>query len=325
MWVGLAFVLAAGFAREYDGEDLLREPWHLALPLVASLVTSFVLYLLLRTVGCPPEGAGKRSPVHYFDGYPALLRLYWWTAPLALLYAIPVEHMMGPADAARTNLMLLGLVASWRVLLITRAVSATWNVSFGAVLFPVMLFADAVALLMMALVPLPVVSFMGGIRLTETESIISSTTSTVKTLGILTFPLWAIGTAVVSRSLGRSGLAHRHGLPAQPASARISRPLAVFSGLALAVWLVVLPITQPAQQRRRDVEAALESGQFSEAVRLVRDRDIHDFPPHWDPPPRPGYGERNPDPLAVLHVARDEGAPAWFIRAYEAKVRQAER
>ena len=44
--IGLLFVLSASFAREYDGEDLLREPWHLLLPLAASLVSSFVLFCL---------------------------------------------------------------------------------------------------------------------------------------------------------------------------------------------------------------------------------------------------------------------------------------
>jgi hypothetical protein len=47
-WVyGLILVLTAGLAREYDAEYLLAEPWHLLLPVAASLVTSFVLYLLI--------------------------------------------------------------------------------------------------------------------------------------------------------------------------------------------------------------------------------------------------------------------------------------
>jgi len=47
LWVGLLFVLSAGLAREYDGEYLAREPWHLLLPLAASLATSFVLYAIV--------------------------------------------------------------------------------------------------------------------------------------------------------------------------------------------------------------------------------------------------------------------------------------
>src|SRR5262245_33154150 len=45
-WIGLLFVLSAGFAREYDGEDLLHEPWYVVIPVGASLVTSFLLFSL---------------------------------------------------------------------------------------------------------------------------------------------------------------------------------------------------------------------------------------------------------------------------------------
>jgi len=33
LWIGFLFVLSAGLAREYDGEDLLHEPWHALIPL----------------------------------------------------------------------------------------------------------------------------------------------------------------------------------------------------------------------------------------------------------------------------------------------------
>ena len=46
LWIGFLFVLSAAFARDYDGEDLLHEPWHLLLPLVASLGSSLVLFTL---------------------------------------------------------------------------------------------------------------------------------------------------------------------------------------------------------------------------------------------------------------------------------------
>lgn len=32
IWVGGLLVLSAGLAREYDGEDLWHQPWHLLLP-----------------------------------------------------------------------------------------------------------------------------------------------------------------------------------------------------------------------------------------------------------------------------------------------------
>src|SRR5688572_9882644 len=125
-WLGLLFVFSAALAREYDGRDLLHEPWHLLLPLVASLATSFLLYLLLRVVGWF-RGAGWKP---FFAGYWSFLGLYWMTAPLALLYAIPVERFFDAADATRANLVLLGIVSLWRVLLITRVASVLWQSPF---------------------------------------------------------------------------------------------------------------------------------------------------------------------------------------------------
>jgi hypothetical protein len=59
VWLGLLFVLSAGFAREYDGQDLRHEPWHLALPLAASLVTSFVLFGLLWLASSGKVDSGR--------------------------------------------------------------------------------------------------------------------------------------------------------------------------------------------------------------------------------------------------------------------------
>lgn len=38
--IGFLFVLSAGLAREYDNHDLVHEPWHVLLPLVASAPAS---------------------------------------------------------------------------------------------------------------------------------------------------------------------------------------------------------------------------------------------------------------------------------------------
>src|SRR5437763_4576239 len=63
LWVGLLFVLSAGFAREYDGEDLLHEPWHLFIPLAASLVASLLLYGLIQMAAGGKMGAIPVGPV----------------------------------------------------------------------------------------------------------------------------------------------------------------------------------------------------------------------------------------------------------------------
>ncbi len=324
LWIGLVFVLAAGFAREYDGEDLLRDPWHLALPLVASAVTSFVLYLLLRIVSSPNRAEDPTGePRGFLDGYPALLRLYWWTAPLAFLYAIPVEQMMSPAEATRTNLAFLGVVAAWRVVLITRALAATWRASFWATLFPVMLFADGVAIVMLFIAPLPVFTLMGGVRLTESEALILETAAWMILIGVLSGPVWLIGSIVAGRKLSRRGMARRAHLPEPPGTSAVSRPLLIVCAVALLMWVPILPFTQPSQQRRRAVEEHLLAGQFEDAMRLIKEHKRGEFPAHWDPPPRPGYGESRPDAITVLAVALESHAPYWFASAYVEKLPEA--
>ena len=53
----------------------------------------------------------------------------------------------------------------------------------------VMGFADAVAMTAVAVMPKPVVSFMGGIRLTETEAAIQDATLFVICFGLLSGPV----------------------------------------------------------------------------------------------------------------------------------------
>lgn len=306
--VGLLFVLAAGLAREYDGADLVHEPWHLLLPLGASLVTSLVLYLLvqglllLRTWENP-------SPL----SYGAFLGLYWMTAPLALLYAIPVERFLSAGDATRANLWLLGLVSLWRVLLITRALSVVYQVNFFRPLFAVMLFADSVALVLLKLTPIPVISFMGGIRLSESEDVIFSTAMMVTIVGVCTWPIWLIGALIACNKSWRLENLAAHRPP----------PVALHLWLAAAavigVWLLFLPVTQSEQQLRRQAENDLRGGRIREALLLMTGHERGDFPPHWDPPPRVGYREERPDITDVVEHFDVLPVKAWVRQIYVEK------
>ncbi len=106
--IALLFVLSAGFARKYDGADLLREPWHLVLPLGASLVASFLLFCFAYDA----RFEQRRRP-RFLDAYLSFLGLFWMTAPLAWAYAVPYERFLSPVDAAEANLWTLGLVSLW--------------------------------------------------------------------------------------------------------------------------------------------------------------------------------------------------------------------
>ena len=111
-WVGLALALLAGIPREYDQESLVHAPWYFLLPVLASLVLGLLYHALLKGNGLQQT---QRSEWQF-------LGLIWATAPLAWLYAIPVERFLDPLNAARANVALLALVGTWRVLLFARVV-----------------------------------------------------------------------------------------------------------------------------------------------------------------------------------------------------------
>lgn len=309
VWLGLVFVFSAGFAREYDGEDLLAEPWHLALPLVASLATSFLLFVLVWFL----DRGWDREELPFTKAYRSFLGLYWMTAPLAWLYAIPVERFLSPAEAVRANLWLLAIVAAWRVILMIRVVSTLFQLSVWRAMFPVLLFADSLAVAILFLTPLPVFSIMGGIRLSESEQIIQATAFTVGFIGVVSWPVWLIGTVVVGarpfqpRSPSETPTASR-----EP----ISRPLWGLGIVSVGIWILVLPSTQPEQQLRRDVEELLYAGEIEPAFELMSAHGRSDFPPHWDPPPRVGYGETKPELLEVLEALIATETKPWVEELY---------
>lgn len=312
--LGLLFVLSAGLAREYDAEDLRHEPWHLLLPLAASIVGSFVLYLLVRAVGFLQL---RKTPD--LPGYGVFLGLYWLTAPLAWLYAVPYERFGSPYNAVAANLWTLALVSVWRVALITRVISVLFGVSAWAAFFVVMLFADAVALVALRFAPLPgMIGIMGGIRISDADRLLSSVSFFMPILGILSGPLWVLGSAGVAAFYWSW----------QPVEASRLRRASVrpalwgVAGLALLVGLAAMPWTQPEQQHRRMAEDLLRDGRVPEAVAFLSRFDQGDLPPHWDPPPRAAYGDQQPDLAEVLlAMERSGGRPAWLRAIYLDKLR----
>ncbi len=179
VWIGLLFVISAGLARDYDGAYLLAEPWHVVMPLCASLAASLLLYALLyRTL---VRRMANRP--RFWSGFRVFVSLFWMTAPLAWLYAIPYERFLGSYEAALANLSTLGVVSIWRVLLITRVVSVLMNVRIWTAFFPVMLFADVVALVGVMASPVPIVRIMGGVRYSPADELLQGVMSWVSCLG----------------------------------------------------------------------------------------------------------------------------------------------
>lgn len=311
--LGLIFVLSAAFAREYDGEDLLHEPWHLLLPLVASLATSFVLFCLVDFVArC--RGTERTG---FLSRYRSFLGLYWMTAPVAWLYAIPFERFLTAGEAAAANLWLLALVSLWRVLLITRVLSVLYSpcsyaVSFASFFCLVMLFADTVAIGLVSAIDMQVFVLMGGVRMTDAENVLAGAKFLVLFFGVVSWPIWALGSLVVAQSHKTAWTWSGGDVPSV---APIGRSVWSLVAASLVVWCFVLPWTQPSQQLRGEVERATRAGRFREALNVMSAHQPADFPPHWNPPPRIGFNHERPRILKVIAALKPDDAP-WVRQLY---------
>lgn len=279
IWVGLLFVMSAAIAREYDGEDLLHEPWYLLIPLAASVVTSFVLYVVITLLAWRHK-VGSACP-----SYRAFLSVYWMTAPLAWLYGIPVERLGSEELAVKLNTLFLSIVAFWRVMLIIRAIVVQYGARIGDAIPVVMLFADCVMLTLLAFVPIPILSFMGGIKSSPSETFIALTTVFAELLGYISLLIWTLGTLA---AFAQDTPWEQKDLTSLPPT-KMTRRVWVLAILAIAGWCSLLPITQPEQQLRRQVETQFRSGKLQDAIAIMSRHQPQDFPPYWDPPPRVTY------------------------------------
>lgn len=321
VWIGLLFVLSAGLAREYDGEDLLHEPWYALIPVAASLASSSLLFVCTYGVA----RLKKARVPGVLPAYRAFLGLFWMTAPLAWLYAIPYERFLSPVDSTIANLWTLGIVATWRVFLMMRVVGVLMGFRNGAI-FIVMAFADAVVLQVIRFVPVPLFNIMGGIHLSPSEEVIRDVACAFWFWGILTLPIWLIGTLVVwviSRPIWRARETER----------RASVPLWCLGVGSVLVWIFILPITQSEQILRSQVEREFKAGRTAQALEIMSQHDRKDFPHIWDPPPyHPSWDEMHRDSgrantqawvqtlLPVLDLVVSNPPAPWVRAIYQKKV-----
>lgn len=318
--IGILFVISAGLAREYDGEDLLHEPWHILRPLAASLLSGSALFAIVYLAACVLRRANAEGePLKPARAYASFLGLFWMTAPLAWLYAIPYERMLPPVEAVEVNLWTLALVALWRVLLMTRVVSVIYGIGIVPAFFFVMLFSDIVTFTAMSLIPRPIIDVMGGIRHSARDELIMNTTIMVQIYAVLLLPVWIIGSLI---ALCR--ITPRFPTLPEPASRPRSRSLLILAIASIVAFTPLLIIAQPEQIRRHTAERLLLSGRVADGLSYMSRFEIEAFPPQWEPPPKLGYGEARPR-LGLVAEAMTADLPTswpapWVADAYVAKI-----
>jgi hypothetical protein len=337
LWlVGLLFTFSAGLAREYDAEDLLTEPWHLLIAPGASWAAATVLWVLVQVGGfrrwmwspakpqtssthpddepemAPPPADPPPAP-RLRDNYLAFLGLFWLTAPLAWFYGIPFERFQSEGQAASSNLWLLTLIALWRVVLMVRVLQVVYGIGGVVASITVLFFGNALMLAALFAMPVPVFVIMGGVRLGPADQSLAFLAFAGKIVGTISLCLLSLLWACTF--LDRK----RWSWMVATTAVRL-KPLTVVAVVAIAWWCAWLPFTQPQQRLRGQVERALLSGDFATGLGLLARHPVADFPPHWDPPPRVGYHQREPEVVEVLLYLVDHPLGGRCQAVYEDKL-----
>ncbi|MFT4514645.1 MAG: hypothetical protein ACI89X_004326 [Planctomycetota bacterium] len=188
VWVGLLFVFVAAFAREYDQEYLVARPLFLLIPAGASLVVATAVFVALAMVG-----RFSLSELVRRGHYRQFVALFWMTAPLAWWYAMPYERYFDERDAVIANMLTLGVVSVWRVVLIIRITSVLFGTSSDQAARPILLVSDTILIIGLNALPFPLIQLMGGTShsaATAQEAVRSVGCCTLA-LAIITWPVWA--------------------------------------------------------------------------------------------------------------------------------------
>lgn len=306
--MGLLWVLGAALARRYDRADLLAEPWHLVMPLLVSTFNGTILFLLLWL--CFLRKAENRAS--FFEEWRLLLAMFWMTAPLAWLYAVPVERFLSSYDAALANLWFLAVVAGWRVILYTRIVAVLLDIGFFRAFFPVMLFSNAVAAAFALFSPKPIWAIMGGLVHSPEDELIFSVSFNIFFLGTPLLLVWLIGTffAASSSEPRRVPL-----INVRPASASAW----IWPVVGILMWIPILPSTQSEQRLAHRLDQLLAADEIDDAARLIAEHEPGDFPPQLNPRPAFWEGRMTPSAWRVLHALEKHGADASWLELYRAK------
>src|SRR6266571_80071 len=250
LWTGIVLVLLTGIARNYDQSYFFNTPMWLIGPLAFSFFSGSFLYAILI------RGIAKRHfPENRRDekSWTTFMALFWMTAPIAWLYAIPVERFLDSYHAAQANIALLGIVSIWRVLLMSRVMAVLFEIHFlravGWVLFAASLEVIVVVFFgafFGGSLSRSILAGMAGMRNAPEEALLSS---------VLGFA-WASSWAVLIVSIVLLAMRRFQGV-IQPLPKSSRGKASWFSLVALGLIWAVIAIRPQREQCRFVTHAAL--------------------------------------------------------------------
>ncbi|MFT5466897.1 MAG: hypothetical protein ACI8UO_001998 [Verrucomicrobiales bacterium] len=317
--VGAILVATAVLARNYDGVSLLDSPEFIWRPFGASLISSLMIFAVAYF---PLELGGiKGRPRTGFGWqYLSFLGVFWLTAPIAWFYAIPVEHWWTPLAAAKWNVWMLGFVAFWRLVLISRVLAVLTGRGFFVCLLIVSCPAMLEVFGAIWLLNMNLVEGMGGVRLVASPEKLFIRDVSNQIIGFS-----CIGTFIAGATIFGLGVAGLLTLP--PKKTRRSRlpkprfdamPLAslLIALTSLAGWIALGLKFQPDLQRLEKMETMIRSQRFELAVAYLDSHGPGAFPEYRAIPPDPWESIIVERRLSGMLRALDADTVDWIVDLY---------
>jgi len=274
LWTGILLVLLTGIARNYDQTFFLATPMWLIGPLAFSFFSgSFLSLILVRGFArrhFPEENRRAKQ-------WTTFMALFWMTAPVAWLYAIPVERFLpDPYHAAQANLALLAIVSLWRVLLMSRILSVLFEIHFVRALGWVLVAAALEVIIVLFFgasfggsLNRSILAAMSGMRNSPEQALLDSV------LGLT----WGWSWAVLFICLFALGLRHFQGtIPPLPQSLPGKVPWVQLTTLT-GFWVIVAIAPQKEQGRFVNHAELIDKKAYSEALTYLGKHRLSDFPP----------------------------------------------
>jgi len=307
LWTGIVLVLVTAIARNYDQNYVLESPLWLFGPLIFSFFSGSFLYgILIRGF------AQRRFDQDAKAQWPSFMALFWMTAPIAWLYAIPVERFLNSYQAAQANLTLLGIVSVWRVLLMSRAMAVSLEVSFFRALGWVLIAASLEIIIVVFIGALTsgalgrrILASMMGMRNAPEEILLSSVLSSVWTYSWI-----VLATTIIAINVFKS-----YG-PAKPLPRLVpARMPWIFLALISVAWICIALPPQKEQQRFVTHAEFLKREDYAGALKYLASHEARDFPPSRRLEPNP-YEFQVWNDLPPTIALLNSNTPPWIRQKY---------
>lgn len=306
LFTGMVLVLLTSIPRNYDQTLISEKPllWIFG-PLLFSLVSGSWIYLAAyKWCARPKRIPSDPSKPTVDGGWLSFMGLFWMTAPVAWLYAIPFERFLDSITATHANIALLALVSLWRVLLMARVLQVMTKARFLMALCWV-LFAASVEVLVLYFLGgglmKAIMASMGGMRNSPEEEILTRAMSNAVGVAFCVAPV----SLVIS-------LAWRP----REALQRLPRPepdRMLWGGLAIAAvaWVALAVVPQRELANTVEVERLIAAGRAREALDFLAARAPGDFAPARPLPPKPFERSVFTELPACFDVVQPSD-PAWI-------------